>query len=38
VEFRRRIGQLQHGVIVQQFCRPVWARWMERELFQKAFE
>ncbi len=29
VEFRRRIGQLQHGVIVHQFCRPVWARWME---------
>jgi lambda family phage portal protein len=38
VEFRRRIGQLQHGVIVHQLCRPVWARWMERELFQKAFE
>lgn len=29
VEFRRRIGQLQHGVIVHQFCRPIWARWME---------
>ena len=29
VEFRRRIGQMQHGVIVHQFCRPVWARWME---------
>ncbi|NGQ93510.1 phage portal protein, partial [Rhodobacter sp. HX-7-19] len=29
VEFRRRIGQFQHGVIVHQFCRPIWARWME---------
>ena len=29
VEFRRRIGQLQHGVIVHQFCRPIWARWLE---------
>jgi capsid protein len=38
VEFRRRIGQLQHGVIVHQLCRAVWARWLERELFQKAFE
>lgn len=29
VEFRRRVGQLQHGVIVHQFCRPIWARWLE---------
>ena len=29
VEFRRRIGQLQHGVIAHQFCRPVWQRWIE---------
>ena len=29
VEFRRRIGQLQHGVIAHQFCRPVWQRWLE---------
>ena len=29
VEFRRRIGQLQHGVMAHQFCRPVWARWLE---------
>ncbi|TBN43598.1 MULTISPECIES: phage portal protein [Paracoccus] len=29
VEFRRRIGQLQHGVIVHQFCRAVWLRWLE---------
>jgi len=29
VEFRRRIGQLQHGVLAHQFCRPVWTRWLE---------
>ncbi len=29
VEFRRRVEQLQHGVIAHQLCRPIWARWME---------
>lgn len=29
VEFRRRIGQLQHGVMAHQFCRPIWQRWLE---------
>ena len=29
VEFRRRIGQLQHGVMAHQLCRPVWQRWIE---------
>jgi lambda family phage portal protein len=29
VEFRRRVGQLQHGVIVHQLCRAVWRRWLE---------
>jgi lambda family phage portal protein len=29
VEFRRRVEQLQHGVIAHQLCRPAWARWME---------
>ncbi len=29
VEFRRRIGQLQHGVMAHQFCRSVWTRWLE---------
>jgi lambda family phage portal protein len=28
VEFRRRIGQLQHGVIAHQLCRPIWRRWL----------
>jgi len=29
VEFRRRVQQLQHGVIAHQLCRPIWARWLE---------
>ena len=29
VEFRRRMEQLQHGVFVYQFCRPVWQRWLD---------
>lgn len=28
VEFRRRIEQLQHNVLVFQFCRPVWERFV----------
>ena len=28
VQFRRRIEQLQHGVFVFQFCRPVYQRWL----------
>lgn len=28
VEFRRRIEQLQHNVIVHQFCRPIWERFV----------
>lgn len=29
VEFRRRLEQFQHAVLVYQLCRPVWLRWME---------
>lgn len=28
VEFRRRVAQLQHGVVAFQLCRPVWRRWL----------
>ena len=28
VEFRRRIEQVQHSVLVHQFCRPVWERFV----------
>lgn len=30
LEFRRRCEMVQHGVIVHQLCRPVWAAWMKQ--------
>lgn len=38
VEFRRRIGQMQHGVMAHQLCRPVWQRWLEVALVSGALE
>ena len=38
VEFRRRIGQMQHGVMAHQLCRPVWQRWLEVALLSGALE
>ena len=38
VEFRRRVEQLQHGVIAHQLCRPVWARWLETAVLAGALE
>ncbi len=32
-EFRRRIQQIQHNQIIFQFCRPVWNRWLDMDLF-----
>jgi lambda family phage portal protein len=32
VEFRRRVEALQHGVLVYQFCRPVWRRFVTAEI------
>lgn len=29
VEFRRRIAEIQHHLMVFQLCRPVWERWIE---------
>jgi lambda family phage portal protein len=28
-DFRRRVEQWQHNLLVFQFCRPVWRRWVE---------
>jgi lambda family phage portal protein len=28
IEFRRRVEQLQHNVVVHMFCRPVWERFI----------
>ena len=38
VEFRRRIGQLQHGVMAHQLCRPIWRRWMETAVLSGALD
>ena len=37
-ELRRRIGPLQRNVIVHQFCRPVWRRWMETAVLAGALD
>ncbi|MHB2169952.1 phage portal protein [Alsobacter sp. R-9] len=29
MEFRRRCGMWQHQIMVYQFCRPVWRRWVD---------
>jgi lambda family phage portal protein len=29
IEFRRRVSEWQHSVMVYQLCRPVYARWMD---------
>ena len=29
IEYRRRLEQMQHGIMVFQFCRPVWRRWLD---------
>lgn len=38
VEFRRRVEQLQHGVVAHQLCRPVWARWLETAVLSGALD
>ncbi|WP_238904298.1 phage portal protein [Ruegeria alba] len=38
VEFRRRIGQLQHGVMAHQLCRPIWRRWLETAVLSGAID
>lgn len=31
--FRRKVEQIQHQVVVFQFCRPVWRQWLESAVF-----
>jgi lambda family phage portal protein len=38
LEFRRRIEAYQHAVIVWQFCRQVWARWMDTAVLAGALD
>ena len=36
IEFRRRIESMQHSVMVYQFCRPVWLRWLDEAVLAQA--
>ena len=38
LEFRRRMEQLQRAVLVHQFCRPVWRRWMDQAVLSGTLE
>lgn len=38
LEFRRRCEAIQHGVIVHQFCRPVWRAWMDQAVLTGALK
>ncbi|WP_339048065.1 phage portal protein [Candidatus Mesenet endosymbiont of Phosphuga atrata] len=38
IEFRRRCSMLQHNIMVFQFCRPVWNRWLELALLSGAIK
>jgi lambda family phage portal protein len=38
LEFRRRCEMIQHGVLVHQLCRPVWAAWMEQAVLAGALQ
>ncbi len=38
VEFRRRAEQVQFGVLVHQFCRPVWERWVRLQVLAGAID
>lgn len=38
LEFRRRCESIQHGVIVHQFCRPIWSAWMKQAILSGAID
>src|SRR5262245_10158963 len=38
VEYRRKIEQLQHNVIVFQMCIPIWRRWMDTAVLAQALD
>lgn len=37
IEYRRRITMLQSRVVIHQFCRPVWRRWVEQAVLAGTF-
>jgi lambda family phage portal protein len=38
VEYRRKLEQVQHNVIVFQMCRPIWQRWMDTAVLAQALD
>lgn len=38
VEFRRRMEQFQHAVLVFQMCRPIWRRWLDDAVLSGAID
>ena len=36
VEFRRKLEQFQHNIIVFQMCAPIWRRWMDTAVLAQA--
>lgn len=38
VEFRRRVEAMQWSVMIFQFCRPVWRRWLDEAVLDSAVE
>lgn len=36
LEFRRRMEQWQRNIMIHQFCRPIWARWMDQAVLSGA--
>jgi lambda family phage portal protein len=38
VEFRRKLEQMQHNIIVFQMCAPIWKRWLDTAVLAEAIE
>jgi lambda family phage portal protein len=38
VEYRRKLEQMQHNIIVFQMCAPIWRRWMDTAVLAEAIE
>ena len=38
VEFRRRLEQFQHNIIVFQMCAPIWRRWLDTAVLAEAVD
>jgi lambda family phage portal protein len=38
VEYRRKLEQMQHQMMVFQMCMPIWKRWMDTAVLAEAFD